>query len=93
VTPAGIGEQKLGGWLGSLGKTKTKNGLSQKQVIYLSNRAYRCLIAVGDTPGQQVGSIVFGIPANPNTSAGNEVLGDAMWRTHGSGITNPAAWR
>ena len=72
---------------------KTKNGLSQKQVTYLSNHAYRCLIAVGDTPGQQVGSIVFGIPANPNTSAGNEVLGDAMWRTHGSGITNPAAWR
>jgi hypothetical protein len=77
----GIGEQRLGGWLQSLGETK--NALSPKQVIFLSNQACRCLLAVGDTPGQQVGSVVFGIPANPNTSAGNEKLGDAMWQTHG----------
>jgi hypothetical protein len=32
---------------------------------------------------KKVGSVVFGIPANPSTWAGNEVLGDAMWRTHG----------
>jgi hypothetical protein len=63
--------------LGSFGKTK--NGLLQKQVIYLSNQAYCCLIAVGDTPGQQVGSIAFGLPADPNTSTGNKMLGDAMW--------------
>jgi hypothetical protein len=76
----GIEEQELGEWLESL--EKTKNGLSQKQVAYLSKQAHRCLIAVGDTPSQQVGSVVFGIPTNPNTSAGNKKLGDAMWRTH-----------
>ena len=41
------------------------------------------MIAVGDAPGQQVGSIVFGIAGNPNTSAANEKAGDAMWRTYG----------
>jgi hypothetical protein len=66
----GTRKQGLGGWLESLGKTH--NGLSQKQVIYLSNQAYRCLIAVGDTPGQQVGSIVFGLPADPKTTADRE---------------------
>jgi hypothetical protein len=34
-------------------------------------------------PDQQVGSIMFGIPENPNTSAANEEVGDAMWRKHG----------
>ena len=41
------------------------------------------MIAVGDEPGQQVGSIAFGIPDNPNTWAGNEKAGDEMWRKHG----------
>jgi hypothetical protein len=76
-------KQLGGGWLHSLGSTK--NGLSQKQVIYLRSQSYRCLIAVGDKPDQQVGSISFGIPENPNTSAGNEKAGDAMWRKHGCG--------
>ena len=44
----GTGKKQLGGWLQSLGETKT--ALSQKAVIYLSNEAHRCLIAVGDTP-------------------------------------------
>ena len=78
----GTGKNQLGGWLQSLGETKT--ALSQKAVIYLSNEAHRCLIAVGDEPGQQVGSIAFGIPDNPNTCwAGNEKAGDEMWRKHG----------
>jgi hypothetical protein len=81
----GTKQKQFGGWLRSSGEAKKT--LSQKQVIYLRSQSYRCLIAVGDAPGQQVGSIVFGIPGNPNTrrAAGNEMAGDAMWRTHGDG--------
>jgi hypothetical protein len=39
--------------------------------------------AVGNAPDQQVGSIVFDLPADPNTSAGNEKLDPTMWRTYG----------
>jgi hypothetical protein len=39
------------------------------------------LIAVGDKPHQRVGSVVFGIPVNPNTSTGNEMFDPAMRRT------------
>jgi hypothetical protein len=67
----------------------SKKKLSHKQVIYLSNQAHRCLIAVGDTPDQQVGSIVFGIPADPNTSTGSEQLDPAMWRTYGDDNNAP----
>jgi hypothetical protein len=82
----GTGKEQLGGWLQSLGETK--KALSQKQVIYLSNEAHRCLIAVGGAPGQQVGSVVFDIPAaNPNTSAGNDELGGA------SGCDEANIWR
>jgi hypothetical protein len=75
------GKQLLG-WLGSCGETK--KSLYQKQVIFLvSNEGFRCLIAVGDAPGHPVGSIVFGIPADPNTHAGNERTDPAMWKTYG----------
>jgi hypothetical protein len=75
------GEHQLGRWLQSGGETKKT--LSQKQVIYLSNEGHRCLIAVGDAPGQKVGSVVFSITAGPNTRPGNEKPDPAIWRTYG----------
>jgi hypothetical protein len=52
---------------------------SPKSEILLRGEGYRGLISLGDTAGQQTGSLWFGLPANPKTSAANELVGPRMW--------------
>jgi hypothetical protein len=58
----------------------TPQSVSDKSKLLLLGTSFRGLISVGDTEGQQAGSIWFGIPKNPKTTASNELpFGDGMW--------------
>jgi hypothetical protein len=68
LKPAECGEKKTGGRGATGRQTDRQRRLfrSAERVVRAIRREVRFI------------AVVFGIPANPSTSAGNEVVGDAM---------------